>query len=183
MPPKHVHATHTLLAFGRPHFDLHDEKDAPSLILGPTHRVLNHDWYQAGLAGMWTLDQPFPEWVRNVAAQIAEESGGFAAEEYEVWLAHDYLDRVWDELGARERRIEEALCCWLVLHPAYILDIGQVDVISGRIHRLIDGEDVWEIEPALISEYRRLRRYVAAVLRNDQSLRRLVDALDAPVDP
>lgn len=182
MPPKHVHATHSLLAFGRPYFDLHGEKDAPSQVLGAAHRIVNHDWYQAGLAGMWTLDQPFPEWVLRVAATIAEESGGYEAEEYEVWLSHDYLDRVWDGLGMRERRIEEALCCWLVLNPAYILDIGQVDVISGRIHRLIDGEDVWELEPALISEYRRLRRYVAAVLKNDPGLRKLVESLDSTDD-
>ena len=176
MPPKHVHATHSILAFGRPYIDLHHEKDAPSRVLGSKHRSVNHDWYQAGVAGMWTLDQPFPEWMRGVAAQIANESGGCEAEEYEVWLSHDYLDFVWDGLDARARRLEEALCCFLVIHPAYILDIAQVDVVSGRIHRLIDGQDVWEIEPDLIIEYRRLRRYVGAVLKNDSGLRELVDA-------
>lgn len=178
MPPKHVHATHSLLAFGRPYFDLHHEKDAPSCILGPRHRVVNHDWYQAGLAGMWTLDQPFPGWLQCVISHVADESGGDGAEEYEAWLAHDLLDFVWDGLNARERRIEEALCCWLILNPAYLLDIGQVDVVSGRIHRLIDGEDTWEVEPALIPEYRRLRRYVAGVLRKDSVMRALVASID-----
>lgn len=178
MPPKHVHATHSLLAFGRPYFDLHHQKDAPSSVLGSRHRIVNHDWYQAGLAGMWTLDHPFPDWLRGVVAQIAEESGGHEAEEYEVWLSHDLLDFIWDGLDPRDRRIEEALCCWLVLNPAYLLDIGQVDVVSGRIHRLIDGEDVWEIEPALTSEYRRLRRYVVGVLRRDPALCELVEGFD-----
>lgn len=178
MPPKHVHATHSLLAFGRPYFDLHDQKDAPSRVLGPRHRIVNHDWYQAGLAGMWTLDRPFPSWLQTVVCQIADESGGDEAEEYEAWLAHDLLDFIWDGLDARERRIEEALCCWLILNPPYLLDIGQVDVISGRIHRLIDGEDTWEVEPALNSEYRRLRRYVAGVLLKDPALRDLVDDVE-----
>ena len=171
MPPKHVHATQTLLVFGRTWFDLHHQKDSPWRDLGSRHRSLHHDWYQDGRAGAWTLDDPFPDWVRNVAAQIAVERGGMEAEEYEVSMFHDVADRLWDELDRESRLQQEAFWCWLALNPAYMLDIGQVDVVNGRIHRILDnGEEVWEHEPELVVEYRRLRRYVEAVLERSPTL-------------
>ena len=38
-------------------------------------------------------DDPFPDWIRQVIADIARERGGVEAEEFEVWLFHDVADR------------------------------------------------------------------------------------------
>lgn len=182
MPPKHVHATQTLLAFGRTWFDLHHAKDSRWRALGSRHRSVDHEWYQFGRAGGWSVDNAFPAWIRQVIAQVARERGGVEAEELEVWLFHDLADRLWDELDRDDRLLQEAFCCWLVLNPAYLLDIGQVDVISGRIHRVLDdGEEVWEYEPELVVEYRRLRAYVAAVLARNPVLLSIVEQISRSV--
>ena len=175
MPPIHVHATQTLLAFGRTYFDLHREKDLPAAELGRDHRAVNHDWYQAGLAGMWTMDDPFPAWIQETMRRIAGEWGPDAAEEHQVWLSHDYADFIWDGLGRDERKYQESVCCWLVLHPEHLLRYGQVDVVHGTVQRTIGGVEVWQYEPLLISEYGRLKRYVQAVLSRDSELQDLLE--------
>jgi hypothetical protein len=42
-----VHAVIDLIAYGRPYFGLHKEKDKPYELLGPNHRIINPDWYQS----------------------------------------------------------------------------------------------------------------------------------------
>jgi hypothetical protein len=123
---------------------------------------------------MWSLDEPFPAYVRQATTQIADEFGEEAAEEYQANLAHDFLDLAWDGLSQEERRDEEAFRCWLVVHPEYLLSWAGVDVVRGRIHRRLNGVDVWENAPDVIRDYARLRRYVDAVLSNNPSLRDVV---------
>lgn len=170
-----MHATQTLIAFGRTYFDLHRAKDAPVKSLGREHRAVNHDWYQAGRAGLWTADEPFPAWVSRVTRDILLDHGPLAAEEYQVDLSHDYADFIWDGLGKFERRYQESIHCWIVLHPEHLMQYGQVDVHNGRIHRFVEGQDIWEYDPLLIGEYGRLRRYVESVLRRDSQLRAMIE--------
>lgn len=45
-----------------------------------------------------------------------------------------------------------------------------MDVLEGRIQRLVNGREMWEGCPELKQEYRRLCRYVAAVLAKNEHL-------------
>jgi hypothetical protein len=53
-----------------------------------------------------------------------------------------------------------------------------VDVISGRIHRVIDDREVWESSPETVRDYERLRSYVERVLRKAPELQRIVAAFE-----
>jgi hypothetical protein len=60
------------------------------------------------------------------------------------------------------------------MHPEIIEQKFQVDVIRGRIHRVIDGEEIWEPSPETVTDYERLRAYVERVVENDPKMWRLV---------
>jgi hypothetical protein len=63
---------------------------------------------------------------------------------------------------------------WLLLHPAILKTWAGVDVRAGRIHRFVDGEQVWEPCPELQSLYKRLRRYAEFIKWRDPVVREMV---------
>ena len=91
-----------------------------------------------------------------------------------VDLAHDYLDKIWDDLSYTERKYWESFFAWLMLNPSILKNWAGVDVLNGRIQRIVDGHEIWEHCPELISDYRRLRRYVEVVIKKDKNLQNLL---------
>ncbi|MEX2271232.1 MAG: hypothetical protein WD690_07175 [Vicinamibacterales bacterium] len=91
-------------------------------------------------------------------------------------MAHDRLDVVWDypELSRAERRFArkywEAFHVWIVFRPEVLKTWGGVDVLSGRVHRVIDGVEIWEDDPELKHEYRRLLRRAHILARCDRGI-------------
>ena len=152
MPSGWVHATMDLIVFGRPYFDLHKDKDKAHETLGSKHRIIDHDWYQA-FGRVWTLSDPFPEWLGESIQRLADSEGAVRAEEHMVLNAHDYLDRVWDRLSFLERKYWETFFVWLLLNPRILENWAGVDVVNGRIHRVNEGKEMWEAYPEIISEY------------------------------
>ena len=82
-----------------------------------------------------------------------------------VYTDHDYIDRIWDDLSDKERKYWEGFVMWVVLNPKILKEWAKVDVLEGKIHRMINSCDVWEDCPELKSEYKRLCSYVNAVKR------------------
>lgn len=174
MPNGWVHATVDLVAFGFSYFDLHQAKDKPYEILGSAHRMVNHEWYQA-FGKAWTLSEPFPsrltEWIRT----LRNAKGARRAEEEMASAAHDYLDKIWDGLSDQERKYREGFFAWLILNPQILKDWAGVDVLNGRISRLVGDQQIWEDRPAARSEYERLRRYAAVVVGNNPDLQDMLE--------
>ena len=173
MPSAWVHATIDLIVLGRHYFDLHQEKDKPHETLGPEHRILLHDWYQA-FGKVRNFSDPFPDWLNTSIQALGDEAGPDRAEQHMAMNAHDYWDRVWDALSFPERKYREAFFIWLLLNPRILENWAGVDVVNGKIHRVIDGEETWEDCPEVRSEYRRLRKYVEAVRTKDKILQKML---------
>lgn len=174
MPKGWVHATLDLIAFGRPYFDLHKEKDKPYETLGPAHRKVNHGWYQQ-YQKRWTLAEPFPaSLLRSIEALGQRPGGDDQAEKQMVWISHDYFDRAWDRLSDQERKYWEGYFIWVLLQPAVLRDKFGVDVLKGKIHRVIDGEEMWEDCSDITAKYSRLRIYAKAVLRRHKKLQEMM---------
>lgn len=169
MPNGWVHAMIDLVAFGRSYFDLHQEKDKAYRILGPNHRIIDHEWYQ-GFGKFWTFSDPFPGWLKQAIQTLRDIKGGNRAEERMASIAHEYLDRVWDDLSKMERKYWESFFIWVLFHPEVLRDRFGVDVLNGKIRRVIEGREIWEDCPHTKAEYKRLRRYVAVVRSNDEML-------------
>lgn len=169
MPSAWVHGIIDLIVYGRPYFDLHKEKDNAHKTLGSRHRIVNHDWYRA-YGKLWDFHNPFPSCVKDSTLALKNEEGEEKAEEQMAWIDHDYFDRIWDDLSGRERRYWEGFFRWVVRRPKILREWAGVDVKQGRIHRLINGCEIWESCPELKVEYRRLRWYVKAVKRNNKDL-------------
>ena len=174
MPSAWVHATIDLIAFGRHYFDLHREKDRPHETLGPEHRIVNHEWYKAFDWGVWTFSNPFPSWLHESIQALGDEEGPDRAEQHMGMNAHDYWDRGWDGLSFPERKYRESFFMWVLLHPELLKNWAGVDVVNGKIHRVIDGKETWEDCPEVRSEYRRLRKYVEAVRIKDKILQKML---------
>lgn len=170
MPNGWVHATIALITLGRPYFDLHREKDAASRILGPRHRTANHDWYQS-FGSRWTMVDPFPSELSKETEEHRRIRGPDFAELQQASVSHDYFDRLWDGLSASERKYWEAFMLWLLLNPTLLTEWAGVDVVEGKIQRIVDGREIWEPCPELKHEYKRLRAYAEAVWRKDPLLR------------
>ncbi len=156
MPAGWVHASMDLMAFGRSYFDLHKYKDHPWQKLGYRHRQINHDWY-AEFGKSWNFDEPFPLIIdiRTNAIRDPEE-----AEKFQSWVAHDYLDRIWNILLPSQRTNFEQMCKWFLENPEELNRVYEIDVFRGLIYRAIDGKQVIERCPEVVKEYKRLRRYV-----------------------
>lgn len=169
-----VHAVIDLIAYGRPYFDLHKEKDEPSKRLGRSHRKVRHDWYQA-FGKKWTLDEPFPSCLKDQILKIRNINGPEKAEEKMASTDHDYTDRIWDSLSCSERKYREGFFVWITLNPKILKEWAGVDVLEGKIHRVINRYEVWESCPELKSEYRRLRRYIKVVKDNDKTLQHILE--------
>jgi hypothetical protein len=168
-----VHATVDLIAFGRPYLDVHQEKDKAARTLGPRHRTVDHPWYwQFGTN--WTFSDPFPAWLRKNIADSADTVGPEHAEIQEVIFSHEYLDRVWDDLPRPERKYWEGFMVWLLLNPALLKTWAGVDVREGTIHRVVDGQEIWEPCLELKTLYNRLRRYAEFVRWKDPVLREML---------
>jgi hypothetical protein len=162
-----------MVAFGLPYLAVHQEKDKSSRILGSRHRTVNHPWYwQFGTS--WTFSNPFPDWLRKNIRESAETVGPDHAEIQEVMFSHEYLDRVWDDLSRPERKYWEAFMVWLLLNPALLKTWAGVDVREGTIHRIVDGQEIWEQCPELKRLYKGLRRYAEFVKWKDPVLREML---------
>ena len=169
-----VHAVIDIIAYGRPYFDFHKEKDEPSKRHGRSHRKVRHDWYQA-FGKKWTLDEPFPSCLKDEILIIRNVDGPDKAEQKMAYMDHDYIDRIWDGLSCSERKYREAFFIRITLNPKILKEWAGVDVLEGKIHRVINGCEVWEDCPELKSEYRRLRNYVQTVKDNDGTLQRMIE--------
>jgi len=94
-----------------------------------------------------------------------------------VSAGHDIDDRLWDydDVSHADRDLNrkclEVWCAWMVLNPNPLQEFAQVDVLNGRIHRVIAGADVWEHDPVLVPAYRDLLQRVRTKLRFDRRLR------------
>jgi hypothetical protein len=179
MPAGWVHAVIDLIAYDAPMLDLHQWKDEPWQRLGYRHRVERHAWYQAGRAGVWSLDEPTPPWVADNIRAIGEAHGDEAAERYMADLSHDLWDLVWDGMPRVRRLLIEGFFAWVLFRPDILETRFRVDVVRGRIERQIDGVLRWEAHPAVIRPYRNLCQYVRRVLDRDRRLSAVVAAYEA----
>lgn len=164
-----LHATIDLIAFGRPYFDFHKDKDSAHKTLGIKHRNVNHEYYKQ-FGKLWTLSNPFPSEAMESIQRLLDTVGEDAAEEQEAYLAHDYIDKVRDGLSHSEREYLEGFFAWLLLNPHILKDWAGVDVLNGKIHRVVEGQEIWEDCPEVKSKYKSLIRYVEAVICNDRGL-------------
>lgn len=173
MPNAWVHATIDLLSFGRPYLHIHQDKDNASKILGSKHRIVNHAWYQE-YGNRWNFTDPFPAWLLESIEDLLHRESPDQVEEQMVSIAHDHLDRVWDDLLYSERKYCEEFFTWVLLRPSILKSWAGVDVLNGRIQRIVDGREIWEYCPDLKFKYRMLRRYVEAVISNNKSLQSMI---------
>ena len=174
MPNGWVHAVIDLIAYGRPYFDLHKEKDKAHEYLGPDHRTVDHYWYQA-YGRLWNFHEPFPAWLNESIRISGNAKGAEKAEEKMAWIDHDYIDRVWDNLSLQERKYNEGFFAWILFNPRILKKWARVDVLSGRIQRLIDGHKVWEYCSELKLGYKRLYKYVNTVKNEDNVLLNMIE--------
>lgn len=159
-----VHAVLSIIAFGKPYFDLHQQIDSWSHELGYKHRAMGHDYYQA-YDRLWNMDNPFPEWVWEHSRRVRERYGDEEAEREAVQLSHCYFDRVWDGFSREYRDNLELALAKFASTPELLKESAGVDVIEGKIEYQLDsGELSWVDDPELPGEYQRLIRYVEAVL-------------------
>src|SRR3972149_6294557 len=151
-----VHQVHSLIAFGLPYSHVHSRKDSHSQRSpGLRHRRFRHRKYQT-CGETWDFDGPYSERHKAQVERIRRWKGPALAERYMVSASHDVDDKVWDfddsprDERAFRRKYWEGFCAWLVLNPAALKAWAQVDVVAGRIHRVIDDVEVWEGESELI---------------------------------
>lgn len=177
MATRLVHEVHSLIAFGLPYSHVHAKKDAFSQEApGIRHRQVRHRKYQQ-FGHTWDFSDPFPKSEAHRIKRIADWKGKIKAEEYMVSKAHDLDDRCWDREDippverASIRRYWESLCAWLVLNPEVLKSWAGVDVVAGRIHRVIEGVKVWEEEPTLRPAYAALYNRVCFLVRRNRALR------------
>lgn len=189
MPVNWVHQALSLIAFGLPYASVHRRKDAYSRkVPGSRHRAVRHRKYQA-YGRSWDFDTLHRAHDADHLQRVTRWKGPVISEQFQVSVAHDIDDRLWDyddsPLTERpfRRKCLEAWCAWLVLNPSVLRAWAHVDVLGGRIHRVIDGAEIWEEEPELIPAYEALRRQVLFVLRCDRRLREGVVAFQQSYDP
>lgn len=156
-----IHRTIDLVAYGRTYAHVHRRKDAASQIIpGIGHRAVGHEWYQR-FGRDWDFSQPYPRAAREIIEKIRETCGPDVAEEQMSADSHDLIDRTWDELSKEQRRYSEGLFAWLVYEPEILERWAGVDVIRGRIKRVVDGQELWGDSPETVTEYKSLRREVS----------------------
>ena len=166
MPSGWVHAVIDLITYGRTYFDLHKNKDKSYKTLGRYHRQIEHYWYQS-FREKWTLDEPFPNSLKDQILKVRSLNGPIKAEEQMAYVDHDYFDKIWDNLSIHERKYREGFFAWILFNPIILKEWAGVDVLEGKIQRMIDNCEIWEDCPELKSEYKRLCKYVKAVKEND----------------
>src|SRR5262249_51865129 len=149
------------------------KKDKWSQSLGSAHRKIDHDWYWE-FERSWSFDNPLPQLVSDRISSIKATRGPIAAEEEQVRLSHDSLDRTWDVLSKERRKYWEAFFIWLLFNPDLLRSWAGVDVLKGEILRRENGQDKWHSCPSVRDEYKRLRAYADAVKGKDPELRRML---------
>jgi hypothetical protein len=168
-----VHETIDLIVFGRIYRHVHQKKDAESRRTpGLRHREVDHEFYLR-FPKYWDFINPFPDWLNETIRRLKETKGADAAEERMASDAHDYFDRVWDDLPKVDRNYREGFFVWVLYNPQILETWAQVDVVNGRILRMIEGQKVWEDSPETIYQYKRLRRDVSR-----HQISRLRDVID-----
>lgn len=184
MPQGFIHDALTFVALGNPCAEVHRHKDAAaSQRPGLLHRRIRHGWYRA-FGRLWDFTAPFPEVVKQRIAKFLTASGPTSAERYMASLGHDLADRVWryDELTHEERRFTrkywESFWVWVILNPGVLQDWGGVNVISGKIQRLIDGRLIWEDAPDVEHQYQVLKTRALFLLKVDKPLREMFQHYD-----
>jgi hypothetical protein len=127
---------------------------------GLRHREFGHPWYQR-FGECWTFYEPFRPLHREEIRAVGEHFGLEAAEERMASDGHDLVDRTWDGLAKPERNYWEGFIVWLLYRPDLLESWAGVDVLRGRVSRMIAGELVWQDSPETVKEYRDLRRRVS----------------------
>ena len=166
MPSAWVHATIDLIAYGRSYFDIHKEKDEPYKTLGYKHRMIRHEWYQA-FEREWNFHNPFPSCLKDQISKMRDINGSNKAEKRMAYIDHDYIDRIWDTLSPQEKKYRKGYFAWILFNPKILKEWAGVDVLDGRIQRMIDNCEVWETCSELIDDYKRLCSYVKIVIEDD----------------
>jgi len=98
-----------------------------------------------------------------------------------AWVSHDYLDKIWDfdDLSQEERTYTRkywgGLHVWLILNPQLLKNWAGVDVLASKILRVVDGNEIWEEEPDVRSEYERLHDRACFLLRLDSGLHLMLE--------
>lgn len=174
MPNGWMHAVINLIVYGRPYFDLHKKKDKASQTLGWEHRKIGHKWYKV-FGEKWTLEEPFPFCLKDQIFKIRNIKSPDKAERLMAYVDHDYIDRIWDNLSHKEKKYWEGFFAWLIFKPKILKEWAGVDVLEGRVQRVINGREVWEDCPQLKSEYRDLCKYVKAVKNNSEILQDMIE--------
>lgn len=173
MPPGWIHETIDLIAYGRIYRHVHQKKDAESQRTpGLRHRLEGHEWY-LDFQRYWDFTKPFPDWLEKTIRGLKETKGAEIAEERMVSDTHDYFDRVWDDLPKEIRNYWEGFFIWVLYNPQILDTWAHVDVLNGRILRMIEGQKVWEDSPETVSAYKRLHRDVSR-----HQISRLRDVID-----
>jgi len=177
MASRLIHEVHSLIAFGLPYGHVHAKKDAFSRRRpGIRHREVGHRKYRA-FGKTWNFSHPFPAGERHRIERVLRWKGPVLAEECMVSMSHDIDDKSWDRDGTpiaertTIRKHWELFCVWLVLSPDVLRVWAGVDVAAGRIHRLIDGVEVWEDEPTLVAAYASLYNRAWFLIRCNRALR------------
>lgn len=156
-----LHQMHDIVVFGQAYLDIHRAKDAHAQkVPGKRHREVGHDWYQR-FGEAWDSSNPFPEVVNQRVRDLGLAEGPDTAERLQVDLAHDCLDKTWDDLPNDSREYWEGFFTFLIYRPDVLRLWAGVDVIGGRVRRSHNGHDVWEDCPEVIQQYKRLRREVS----------------------
>jgi len=156
-----------------PYLYIHQEKDNASKTLGPRHRRVNHAWYHE-YGKRWNFSDPFPSWLNESIQDLLIIETPGQVEEQMVRLAHDHLDRVWDDLLSSERKYWESFFAWIVLNTSVLKSWAGVDVLNSRIQRIVDGQEIWEYCPELKYLYQGLHNYIGTVIRNDWRLQKML---------
>jgi hypothetical protein len=119
--------------------------------------MIGHEWY-------WECGRrwdPFPEVCQEAGRRLRENAGSDVAEEQVASDAHDYFDRVWDDLPNRVRDYARRFFAWLLYRTDLLQLWAGVDVIGGRTLRKVNDQEFWEECPETVGEYKRLRREVS----------------------
>jgi len=165
MPQRWIHECFDLVVFGKSYPEIHHRKDASWKKLGVHHREMNHEWYNL-FGDEWDFENMYPPTLKAFF-EAMQRKHGKEAEERQVWVAHDMLDKVWDGLDLEERKKWATVFKRILLDPLFLREWAGVDVVRGKIKRRLDEQDglsklveYWEDDPQLKPTYCRLKKYV-----------------------
>jgi hypothetical protein len=165
VPQGWIHEFFDLVIFGRSYPEIHHRKDAAWEKLGKYHRAVNHEWYNL-FGDEWDFEDLYTSKLKSFFEALQKKLGE-KAEEHQVWVAHDVLDKVWDGFPLEERKKWASVFKSMLLNPLLLKRWAGVDVLHGKIKRTSDEHggagnpvEYWEDDPYVKTAYRRLKRYV-----------------------